>query len=35
MQLVGREGREEEEGQAPAGKERIMISCDTEYEDIS
>ena len=36
-QLVGREGgeEEEEERQAPVGKERIMISSDTEYEDIS
>ena len=34
MQLVGREG-EEEERQAPVGKEMIMISSDTEYEDIS
>ena len=34
VQLVGREG-EEEERQAPVGKEMIMISSDTEYEDIS
>ena len=34
-QQVGREGEGEEERQAPAGKERIMISSDTEYEDIS
>ena len=32
-QLVGRGGGEEEEKQAPAGKERIMISSVTEYED--
>ena len=35
MQLVGREEGEEEERQAPVGKEMIMISSDTEYEDIS
>ena len=35
MQLVGREGGEEEERRPPVGKERIMISSDTEYEDIS
>ena len=35
MQLVGREGGEEEERQAPAGKEKIMVSRDTECEEIS
>ena len=35
-QLVGREGgEEEEERQRPAGKEKIMISSNTEYEDTS
>ena len=33
-QLVGREGgEEEEERQRPAGKEKIMISSNTEYEE--
>ena len=33
VQLVGREGGEEEERQPPVDKEKIMISSDTEFED--